>query len=205
MDNLRLYITTFYRDRIKRYLTSLDKEQQEKLAASLYVILTLFTISFFGIFAINPTLSTISALKKQHDDYKVIDNKLRMKINSLTQLDASYQQLTQSLLHLDQAFPKLSEIPSFTRKIETIALNNNLTIVRFNTGNIELFPLNNQPTLNQVSFTINLEGQSQDIRKFLSDIISFDRLVIIDSITEEPKEETKTITISGKIFFKILK
>lgn len=205
MDNLRLYITIFYRDRIKRYLASLDKEQQERLAVSLYIVLTLFTISFFGIFAINPTLSTISALKKQHDDYKVIDNKLRLKINSLTQLDASYQQLTQPLLYLDRAFPKLSEISSLTRKMETIALNNNLAISRFNTGDIELFPLNNQPALNIISFSINLEGGSQDIRKFLSDIISFDRLVIIDSIKEESKENTKTITVSGKIFFKKLK
>ena len=54
-----------------RYIETLTEEQRKKIIAYLYISLTLFTVSFFGLCGMTPTLSTIANLGKQYEDNKL--------------------------------------------------------------------------------------------------------------------------------------
>lgn len=202
MDNLKLYIRTFYRDKIKRYLESLDKQQQQKLTASMYIVLSLFTIAFFGIFAINPTLSTISELQKQYEDYKKLSDDMDTKIKALNDLGLQYQTIEPTLFHLDNALPIFPDIAPLTRKVETLGQHDAVNIERFNISPIELFPQITNLPLTPITFSLSASGDNEPLSKLISDIINFDRLVTIESLSLTIKNNDKTLTTTGKVYFK---
>lgn len=204
MDNLRLFVNTWYRDHVVRYLARLDKEKQKQLIGSIYLVLTLFAVAFFGLFAISPTISTITNLRRQYEDYKTIEAELTQKIESLSLLGIAYQDLRPSIELLDNAFPKSPEIPSLLRKVETIASSYNLTVLQLGSSAIELYPaLVGDPPYFSYTFAMFLEGSEEDFKNFLSDIINFDRTVTVEGISVSKTENESIIqaNISGKVYF----
>lgn len=70
------------------------------------LVLSLFTISFFGFLAIRPTLKTVVGLKKQIQDYKEADEKLTGKINQLVSAQAEYEFISPFVPKIKRAFPE---------------------------------------------------------------------------------------------------
>lgn len=56
-----------------KYLQLLPNLKGEKTQKFTTLILTFFALSFFGLLAINPTISTISELNKELEDNKFVD------------------------------------------------------------------------------------------------------------------------------------
>jgi HAMP domain-containing protein len=78
----------------KELLPYIKKEKNQQYFA---VILTLGASIFFALFAINPTLSTISKLKKEVEDRKFAESMLTAKINSLSSLSTEYEIIERDL------------------------------------------------------------------------------------------------------------
>jgi hypothetical protein len=57
-----------------KYFEKLPDFKEKKIQAFITIALTLIALSFFAIFAINPTLSTIANLQKQSEDTFVEQN-----------------------------------------------------------------------------------------------------------------------------------
>ena len=64
----------------REYLKLLPNLQQEHAQSLLTLILTFAALCFFGIFAINPTLTTIADLEKQVADDRQVNQELTTKI-----------------------------------------------------------------------------------------------------------------------------
>lgn len=196
---------------IEKRFQTLKEYDKQKMAGYLYIILTLFSVSFLGLFAINPTLSTISNLKRQYEDDTFIESSLTKKIIALNQLSEQYKQIAPNLEVTELAIPRSNKIPDFTSKILYLAKQHNITIKKFDIGGIELYPGNqvSEGTSDKKSeenefFTISLsvEGKGQEVNTFLLDIINIDRLITLDLIDlRKEQEDTASLTLGGKVYF----
>jgi Tfp pilus assembly protein PilO len=184
---------------IQSNLATIDPEQ---LKAYIYVVLTLFTVSFFGVFAISPTLNTVSNLDKQYEDNLIIYDALTKKLDSLRRLDAQFESIEPNVNFIYAAIPKSAQIPYLTRQIENLAASNNLQVSKLSFGAVEIFPNVKTDTMYSFVFTVALIGSRSDANNFIKDIINFDRIIGIEKITTGTDEERQyNLTLSGRAFF----
>lgn len=185
-----------------RYIETLSLDQRKKVAAYLYISLTLFTISFFGFFAITPTLSTIANLEKQYEDNKLVLNSLNKKLSSLTLLDFQYKEIQQDLEKIYSAIPRTPRMPYLTRQLENVAKDSGIIIRKLNFGSVELYPNTKAGSMYAFNFTVNVAGDEQSVNAFISNLIRFDRIVGIDKISTGKNEENKyEASIIGRVYF----
>lgn len=184
------------------HIESLSLDQRKKVAAYLYISLTLFTISFFGFFAITPTLATIANLEKQYEDNKLTLDSLNKKLSSLTLLDFQYKEIQQDLEKIYSAIPRTPRMPYLTRQLENVAKDSGIIIRKLNFGNIELYPNTKNEPIYSFNFSISIVGDEQNINAFISNLINFDRIVGIDKISTGKNEENKyEASIIGRAYF----
>lgn len=190
-----------------RYLEILPAFKEEKTQAFTMLVLTLVSLSFFGFFAINPTLSTIAQLKKQLSDSILVDKKLEEKINNLGILRQKYAALENDIPTALSAVPQTPNTPFLIGQVQAVAQTSNLNITKVQSFQVEL----NKPKEaleNYSSFAFSLEGQGsnyKDISDFLSSIVNFDRIVTVDVLSIDNRSEKDgmlKVSLRGKAYFK---
>lgn len=203
MDRYKNQLIELYKIYLKKYPFKLEENQKQTFVVYAYIIFTLFAVSLFGIFAINPILSTISNLKRQYSDNKFIEQSLINKLDALKSLDNSYLQNYSLLEKAYIAIPETSQIPIFTRKIEVLATQHGLNIKQLDMGKVELSPAGKKADGDySLSFHLSLEGTEEAINNFISDIIDLDRIVGIDTIAiDQGQGGVMKLFFGGKISF----
>lgn len=200
------------KDKIKAEIKSLiaqgnlllnANQNKQKVTAYLYVIFSLFALSFFGIFAIGPTITTISNLNKQYDDEKTALKELQDKNAALKSLGAEYIDIQPDLGLIDNAIPQSPKIAELTRQLEVLATRNALVVQKLNTGLIELYPAKsvNSPIFSY-TFSINVIGAQDDVNTFTADVINMGRIISIEKLTTGKQQDNIfSSSITGKAFF----
>lgn len=187
---------------VKKYGVVFESAETQKFSAYFYMILTLVTVSFFGIFAIGPTLNTVSNLNKQYKDNMLVYQALSKKLANIALLDSQYQIIQSSIDNVYAAIPKSSEIPKLTRQLENLANQDGVKITKLTFGSIEIYPNSKKDPIYSFTFNINISGSKNNVNKFLSDIIDFDRIVGVDRIiTGTDPENQNTLNFTGRVFF----
>ncbi len=188
----------------KYYKDILPYLKKEKNKQYFTVILTLGASIFFALFAINPTLSTITKLRKEVEDSKFVEEKLSKKINSLSSLSQQYQIIQKDIPFILDAIPQQPEAPILVAQIQSIAQDSTVNLTK-----LEVSPINltSQPATESSSFMFELTGKSsyENLQKFTSSLINMQRIVSVDSISITKTEEIDQnlqITIKGSAYFK---
>lgn len=180
------------------------KEKRTQQATSL--ALTFITIAFFGLFAINPTLGTITDLQKQLDDSTFVNNALTQKIANLTSLQSQYAQVQPLLDPVFVAVPANSGIDTFVGQIHQLALSTGIQLNR-----VETLPLDISATALTTArylsfaFTIEAQGDLPSLQKYMVQLASFDRLISFDTVTYTRVgliDTTFRATYRGSVYFK---
>lgn len=176
---------------------------QKKMIAYMYLILSFLTLTFFGIFAIRPTLATISELRKEYDENTTVLKVLTEKNQALQQLATQYVQIEPEIALVTDAIPESSKIPELTREIEIISTKSNVAIVKLDIGTIELYPAKkSNPPIFSYSFSIAVNGSENDINTFLSKIVNFNRIISIDRITTGKADKNSyNASLVGRAYF----
>src|SRR3989344_829937 len=171
---------------IRKYRVSNFKQyEKQKIAAYLYIIYTLFAVSIFGFFAINPTLSTISNRQKQYEDNKIVEKALNEKITAMNSLSLQYLRIKPSLELVYTAIPTSTQIPSFERQIETLAEKDGINIILLNFETVELYPSNKDKFLYEITFDVSADSpDSKSISKFITDLTNMGRIINVNIINE---------------------
>jgi Tfp pilus assembly protein PilO len=203
MKKSTIDLKELYKLYTKKYPDLFKFYEEQKFVSYIYIILTLFTVSFFGIFAISPTLSTIANLNKQKADNEQMSEQLKTKLENLQKLDGLYTQNELKIQQVDAAIPPSAQIPTVVKKIESLAQQNNLFISDIETGTITVFPtVEKDPPLYSFTISMSLVGASADINTFISDVINFDRIIGIETIgTGTTNESRSEVVITGRAFF----
>lgn len=120
-----LFLTQRYRHYYQKFEPLFKTKQVQ---AYIMVVLSLFTIAFFGAFAIRPTLKTIATLRRQIGDKTLVNQRLEEKINNLILAQEEYQRVEADLPTLYSLLPEKAEFPALLRKLEVLAIENGATI-----------------------------------------------------------------------------
>lgn len=89
---------------------------------------TYFVIFFLGLFAVRPTLITISRVRKEVAQKRIINNQLDNKITSFTSLKQDYINIKTQLDNLELIFPATGDFSLFLANVENICLRNNFVM-----------------------------------------------------------------------------
>ena len=190
-----------------KYFKNLPDFKKQRTQAFITIALTLFALSFFGIFAITPTLSTIANLQKQKDDNSFVEEKLDEKSTNLAQLVQKYAALQNDLPYVLRAIPLSPQVPTLTGKLYALGKNASVQIVRIQTFDVEL--AKKQEGLQRFSsfgFSLDVSGNYSDLIRYVTSLTNFDRMITIDSITLTKGTDKNTLlklSIRGKAYFKL--
>src|SRR3989344_6028300 len=95
---------------------------------SLELFLSVATVVFFAVFAIRPTLVTMSNLIKELEDKRQLDQQLTQKIAALSTAQATFLNLQPRLVVLDEALPRQPNFLDSLKILEKVASQRRLII-----------------------------------------------------------------------------
>lgn len=177
------------------------------------LILFLLTTSFFILFAIKPTLNTISSLNRQIEDGKYTDQKLQEKINDLSMAQVEYNKVAPFLSLVSSALPDNPTVVKFAKLIEAAADSAGVDILSLQFSPVDIYnkeiPAGNEDVntavLGEHNYTIVFSGSYKNLVAFHEYIRKIQRLSLIDKFTinklslGEIKSQL-SLDMSGKIF-----
>ncbi len=159
--------------------------------AYLELLLSLITICVLAIFALRPTLLTISKLYKEIESKKNTLSKLTAKIEQIENAKDNYNDKEQSINVIYEAIPKNILADNFSGSINAVEENTNIQIIT-----VDPFSMTeNDPAKNNDSneFSISADGDYQNLIGLMSRIENLRRLSEINNITL-----ASTVNINGE-------
>lgn len=184
--------------RYKQYLSRIKVAYQQPVAkTSLALILSLLTVSFFGLFAIKPTSTAIAKLIKELKESQKINQTLEKKVNNLTQAQFAFTTLQSDLIFVDRALPKKAEFNRLAGKINFLSFNHNLILSSFSFGEFEMLSSVNEAT--PIKIRLSVAGGFEDIKNFLKDLENLDRSIEIEAVSFSTKTDVAKAQVQADI------
>lgn len=173
------------------------KKQLTKLLDSFYhnpvavvsfeLFLSIITIIFFAVFAIRPTLLTMSDLVKEIEDKRKLETQFSQKTAALSTAQTNFLVIEDRTAVLDQAIPKGVSLGYTLKVIEKLASDQNLTIT-----NMTVLDISPDPS-EEISFLdlnrkfmpiqVSLMGDYESIRGFAEELRNSRRSFVTERIT----------------------
>lgn len=195
-------------NRYSRYYTYIQPTFRSKVVKKYGVYtLTIITMAIFIIFAIKPTIETISVLQQKLANSKEVLNKVNQKTQSLQQGRKNYSALGPDILNkINLAIPTEISLKTLVEPLEKVALVNQASISALQIEPIEIKqrdPNSTSYTLDQVDFTFNTEGSYSTLLKILEQLQANPRLILIESVVLNKVADSKTLlmSVSGKAYY----
>lgn len=169
------------------------------------IISTIILIICLLLFALKPSLETITSLFRQSEDLKVTEAKLEQKIDSLRQARVNYDRFFDRLLVLDKAMPQAPELSQFISQMEKLINNSNVAVKQFSIDKIaltnDLIKKNNgsvEGKLVEIPFSLSFDSDYETALNLLEAVKSLERVVALKEISFQNNSENKPIAISCK-------
>lgn len=186
----------------QKYLRELYEKKQTRVYSG--IILTLTTISFFALFALRPTILTITGLVAEIGQKEETIRRLDVKIRQLSQAQAAYAQLAPRLYLIDEALPTDTNLYSLMNNLEMAAARNEVSFLTLSFGEIGLDEKKEE--LEEVNFEVSLKGQFGHLKDFLEKIFLLRRIIQSSqlSLAKPTIEEERSLVFSAQLisFFK---
>ena len=180
------------------YIHSLPQFKKEQTEAYLMIILVIFAVLFFGIFAIMPTLSTIAQLRKDLEDSIFVNTQLEAKIANMSQLRQQYSLLSPNLPVLHAAIPETSQAPLLIGQIQALGEKAGVTLTKIQVQ--EIPPSGGKSTLiRPFSIIVDSRGDYANLQSFYNSLITFERILTIESMTITRNQEDGFLQLSIKL------
>ncbi|MBU3957116.1 type 4a pilus biogenesis protein PilO [Patescibacteria group bacterium] len=185
--------------RYRRYVTGIGVLYKKK-KARVYtgIILSIFTIAFFGFFAIRPTLVTIGGLLKEIKDKREVVAQMDQKINNLNKAQTNYTRIEKDLDLVNESLPLDPDLPILIKQLESLARLSSVAVesVRFEKTNLqgEIETEEGQAS----GFSVTLVGDYKNLKDFLSSLDTLRRIISVKSFgfTSKTEEEIQLLILS---------
>lgn len=149
-----------------------------KTQAYTMLILSLLTVSFFGFFALRPTLTTIAQLKRQIEDNQEVDKRLSDKINQLIAAQAEYETIASFVPKVKRALPEGHQYVQTLFDLNDIRVNSSASVSSVKIGEIAVDVV--QPGL--LDIKLEAEGEFISLTQIANRIMSNERLLTISEM-----------------------
>jgi Tfp pilus assembly protein PilO len=199
------YLENLSPTKYREYIKLLPNMQAESTKALITLIFTFLAMGILGIFAINPTFSTIVTLKRQISDSQALQEQLQRKISNLSSLQQQYTALSPDLPLVMNAIPQESQVSTFSAQMEALIQQSHLHVSTFTIEKIDLS--GNKPSFPSGSsfvFSLEADGDYNDMMTFVSDITHMGRIVTLESFSvfRDEKRSALVLTLEGREYFK---
>lgn len=182
---------------------------------SLTLVLSLFVITIFVMFALRPTILSIVTLGKTIKESETILQQLETKVTGLQKASTQLETLKPFLPILNKNIPNNGATYStLTIAIEILADNSGVKLESESIGPTLLFsrilsPFTPNKNQNVVSlpFNIRIVGSYPGVTGFLNNLLSMERIVMVDAVTITKETASKTtdatvsLNISGNAYY----
>lgn len=191
-----------------KYLSKLPYLSHERSQKFMSIALTLIALSFFGLFAISPTISTILKLRKELVDSQFVYDSLDSKIRNLSELRRQYADLQDDLPVIMDALPKEPNASLLFAQIQSAAQQSNVKIKKLENFEVEVLRNNNGVGKPYYSYTFSISGTGtfENIHNFVSTIESMQRIINVETFAMNNAylndNQSLTFDIKGTTFFK---
>jgi Tfp pilus assembly protein PilO len=189
-----------------KYFKDLPDFKEKRTQAFITIALTLIALSFFGLFAINPTISTIFNLQKQKEDNTFVEEKLNQKLANLNTLTQSYANLTPDLPYIYRAIPQTPQVPQLVGQLTALGIDTNVQVNRVQTFEVDLTkPVEGVQGFSTVKVVLEVLGSYNNLMQYTKALASFERILLIDSISLHKANEKNAnvkLNIQATAFFK---
>ena len=187
--------------------TLLTFYQNPVAKVSLEAFFTVFAIIFFALFAIKPTLVTISDLIKEIEDKQKLEEQLQRKVAALSTAQTAYQNNQDNLATLDQAIPSRPKLLYSLKIVEKLASEEGLIIHNMTTTEIppeeEVDLAQGSLTRKDLSIKISLSGDYPAIKKFVERLNQIRRTFVLHSVTFSVQKDRGQETLSASLVVSI--
>lgn len=179
----------------------LDQGRYKKF---LSIVLTLAALSFFGIFAINPTVSTIVRLQKEVSDSELVYNQLDLKIKNLSELRKQYSLLQNDLSAVTNAIPAEPNVHLLFAQIQAAGQQSNVAIKKLQNSEVEVLKNDKSSPKQYYSYNFSIAGDGtfQSISDFVKTVTNMQRIIDIDVFSITGEGQSLGFNIQGVAFFK---
>lgn len=165
--------------------TLFDFYQNPVARVSLELVFSILAIIFFAVFAIKPTLQTMSELIKEIEDKRTLNDQLAQKIASLNTAQSQYEKYSSQFSLLDEAIPKTAQLVSSLQIVEKIASENGLIIQSITISSMpdDLSVADAAKAKREtLTFNVSLIGDYMKIREFIEDLMNSRRMMVVDQV-----------------------
>lgn len=202
--------------RYQKYFLALRRLYDERpdVRAYLGILLSLVAVSFFIVFALQPTLTTIASLFSQIKTQQEVLAKLEEKSASLEQAQNTYLAMQDRLLEVRMAIPQSPQPALFLRQLEVLAVRNNVSILTVSVEEVTLFggPGKTPKTATaqklpagaaDLTFSISLTGSYPALSQFLANLSQLRRPILFENVVFASQAASGNITmaITGTVPF----
>lgn len=146
------------------------------------ITLTLFSLSFFGLLAIRPTLITAVSLLKSVSDLRKLNIEYENKIGTIVRAQSEYEQIRDELPLVEAALPKTASFHTLAKSLENFAQNTNVNLSQLQIDSVSISKLPPTGKLNEFDFSLTASGDYSSVSSFLQTILNSARIVTIDSL-----------------------
>ena len=196
--------------------------QRPDLKIYLELLLSLAVVSFFGVFALRPTVLTILELISQNRAKEETLNKMDEKIQNLNTAVSLFNQEAVKIALLETAVPETAAPDNFVRQFEGLTKRHNVNILGLAIGEVILLGSKEKPKrrgsdleelpqdAGELSFSFSVSGDFATLNNLLADLNNMRRPVKIDSAIYNSSETESgnilVLIVSGRTpYFKEIK
>ncbi len=197
--------------RYRQYYTNLKKFYQQPVAkVSFFVLLSFFTVAFFSVAAIRPTVVTISQLIRDIEDKRKINDALGTKIKALDGIQAAILGVKNDLPLIFEALPEDAALGRLMQELEYSAQQTEVILVsvRFQPVKIPDPTLLRGGQAQAVSFSVSVGGSWENVNRFLEKlarigrVLAFKQMELLSGATVYRKQDiTILANVDGEAYF----
>lgn len=171
--------------------------------ASMELFLTVGLVLFLGVFAIRPTILTMSDLIREIETKSQLDESLTRKIAALQTAQTQYLNIEERLPILDSAIPEQPSIIQSAKIIEKIAADSKVVITSLSVNelpkdseaNVEF----SQKSKQTVNITANITGDYVAIREFSQALQNSRKSFLVESVVFSLEDDRGNKKLSANI------
>jgi len=174
-------VSTTIISQVKPLVEYLRKQREnEKFSKSVENIATITLIVFFLIFAVRPTILTISALVGDIKSKEVLQKQMRLKINNIIQAQDTFSQVQERYSVINSSLPDSPQYANIAYQIQALGQSTGCYLDQIN------FDIRSSKSSGSLSsYNIKLGGPLDfpAILSFLEQLSQFRRLLHVNSLS----------------------
>lgn len=192
-----------YFNRVYKRISPIIKSK--KTVPYFAITLTFLSLSFFGLFAIRPTLTIAVTLIKNVSDLKNLNIEYENKIGTIIRAQSEYEKIRDGIVFIDAAIPPDASFFKLAKTLEHYAQISNISLTQLQ---IENTPISNLPPSEKMmgyGFNLSAVGEYSSIVSYLQHILNWQKIITINSLDLSTEEGTISgalrMVLKGKTYY----